>query len=433
MKLLFNKKVYSFIIISLLTPALIIAQNRAVVAEKSDGVIINFRCNEYSIDSLYSNNKMNLDKIDSFLKDTSSTALLDSIIIRACASPEGAQVYNEWLANQRAIAVKQYLISHYPLIQKLPLATISSGENWTGLIELMEKDDMCPDRLKILEILKEDISPIERERRIKTLANGDSWQYIKIHMLKNLRGASCLVFKLKYSESTMNQINPAFLNLIKHDSCELKPKVDTDYLPEIRGFKENNTTIRPLALKTNMLFDALSLLNVEVEVPIHKRFSIAGEWIFPWWLSNDKQNCIQVLSGNLEFRYWFKPLFRKQDKRLLKHNPLTGYFIGLYSGGGLYDIEWNKQGYQGEFFIASGISGGYCLPVSRNINIEFSLGLGFLRTKYRHYHASHCDIHSKWHLVKQNSGNYSWFGPTKAKISFVWYPHFNIKKQGGLR
>ena len=41
-----------------------------------------------------------------------------------------------------------------------------------------------------------------------------------------------------------------------------------------------------LAVKSNLLFDLASALNVELEVPMGKRWSVAGEWMFPWWRSN---------------------------------------------------------------------------------------------------------------------------------------------------
>jgi len=47
--------------------------------------------------------------------------------------------------------------------------------------------------------------------------------------------------------------------------------------------EENNNYIRPLAIKTNLLFDLATILNVEVELPLAPNWSVAGEWIFPWW------------------------------------------------------------------------------------------------------------------------------------------------------
>ena len=69
---------------------------------------------------------------------------------------------------------------------------------------------------------------------------------------------------------------------------------------------------RPIAFKTNLLFDALTALNVELEVPVSKRVSITGEYTFPWWLMKSKQNCLEVIYGNVEDRYWIKPNYDKQ-------------------------------------------------------------------------------------------------------------------------
>lgn len=187
---------------------------------------------------------------------------------------------------------------------------------------------------------------------------------------------------------------------------------------------------RPLALKTNLLFDAATLINVEVEVPVAPRWSIAGEWLFPWWVWESKQHALQVLSGNLEARYWFKPNYGKQASSLAHHNPMTGWFAGAFGGGGVYDIEWDKEGYQGDFFFSTGISAGYVASLSRNLNMEFSVGAGLLQTRYKKYNAVR-DENNEWHLIKEHPGNYTWIGPLKAKISLVWYPHF--KKRNGHR
>lgn len=75
-----------------------------------------------------------------------------------------------------------------------------------------------------------------------------------------------------------------------------------------------------------------------------------------------------------------------------------------------------RKDIKGEFYIASGISYGYAVPVASRLNLEFSIGIGLLRTDYKHYRA----IDNYRTLLWQNSGNYTWFGPTKGKISLVW-------------
>ena len=181
-------------------------------------------------------------------------------------------------------------------------------------------------------------------------------------------------------------------------------------------------TKRPLfALKTNLLFDATLMPNVEIEVPIGKRWSVNGEYMFPWWLLKDNRYCLEILSGGLEGRYW---LGTPRDRE--RREVLTGHFVGLYAGGGKYDLQWKENGYQGEFFIAAGISYGWAKRVARNLHLEFSIGIGLLRTDYRHYHARD-NYHT---LLWQENGNYTWFGPTKAKISLAWVLNRKVKKEG---
>ena len=160
--------------------------------------------------------------------------------------------------------------------------------------------------------------------------------------------------------------------------------------------------------------------NAELEVPIRKHWSLNGELMFPWWLFNGDKYCMQILAGGLEGRYWLG--------NRAKREVLTGHFLGLYAGGGKYDLQWDRNGYQGEFFIAAGLSYGYAMSIARNLHLEFSLGVGLLRTTYEHYHTR--DNYQT--LLWQNNGRYTWLGPTKAKVSLVWMLNRKAKK-GGVR
>ena len=166
------------------------------------------------------------------------------------------------------------------------------------------------------------------------------------------------------------------------------------------------------ALKTNLLFDAATVLNVEAEVPIGKKWSVTGEWIFPWWITKNNGNALQILSANVDAKYWLGKLPRP---------VMTGWFVGLYAGGGLYDLQYKNNGYQGEFYMAAGFSGGYAhfINKSGSLRMEYSIGLGYLNTKYRYYEGKE----NNKYLVWQHNGRYMWLGPTEAKISLVWMFH----------
>lgn len=172
--------------------------------------------------------------------------------------------------------------------------------------------------------------------------------------------------------------------------------------------------------KTNMLFDLVGAVNVGVEVPIGKRFSVDANWLFPWYVAKNWSWCYQLLWGDLEGRMW---LGDRDARGLMK-----GHFLGLYAGAGLYDFQWrDADGYQGEFFLAAGLSYGYCLPLNKSLNLEFELGFGYLQSDYRHYyHIVEADGTSK--LIRDRlTGTLSYWGPTKAKISLVIPLQWKVK------
>lgn len=173
-----------------------------------------------------------------------------------------------------------------------------------------------------------------------------------------------------------------------------------------------------VSLKTNLLFDALLVPNLSAEFPIGRRWSVVGECWFPWWKSRDDSRALQILFVGAEGRYWL-------GNRQL-HDPLRGHFVGLFAGGGKYDLENHSKGYQGEFYIAAGLSYGYVFRLNRRLGLELSVGIGYLRTQYRHY----VGAEDNRYLVWQNDGTYTWVGPVKANVSLVWDLPFLYRKGG---
>jgi hypothetical protein len=183
---------------------------------------------------------------------------------------------------------------------------------------------------------------------------------------------------------------------------------------------------KPLfAFKTNLLFDAATAINVEMEIPMGRRWSVAGEWIFPWWLIKNDQIAMEGYVGTLELRSYLEQREGKQ--------PLTGWFLGLHGGAGRYDIEWRNSGAQGRLWYG-GFSGGYAHTINRkgNLRMEYSLGLGYLRTDYTEYIPLN-DEDEGWNLMPSKEGTRVWVGPTRAKISLVWMLNRNSKQKGGAQ
>lgn len=405
------------------------AQTSSSISEDfSQSVMLYFRFNRSLLEKDYLTNNESMDTLRAIMTNKDILSQMDSIVIQASASPEGNQLRNQQLSLERAAAVKSYLMWQYPYLDRDKIQTHSIGENWEGLKQMVTKDPNVPHRSELFNLIDSDLDSHAKDIRLQQLGGGETFAYLTLHIFRYLRsGAACIVF---YQKSPMEEVpqievedtpvEEPVTEPAQIDSCLVKPVSDEpDWL-----FR------RPIALKSNLLFDLATALNVEIEVPLGNRFSIAAEWIFPWWLWEKQQNCLEILSGTLEGRYWIKPSYTRQDPALGFHNPLTGWFAGLYSSVGKYDLEWNKKGFQGEVYISGGLTLGYVKSLSRNLNMEFSLSAGYMQSDYRHYQAQQ-DALGEWHLIKQNQGTFKWIGPTKAKVSLLWYPHFKSTKKGG--
>ena len=162
-----------------------------------------------------------------------------------------------------------------------------------------------------------------------------------------------------------------------------------------------------MAIKSNMLYDAAAVPNVGMEFYLGRNFSIVGNWMYSWWKSDKAAWYWRIYGGDLEMRYWFGKAAEKK--------PLTGHHIGLYGQILTYDFIAGKRGYLGDrWTYAAGIAYGYSLPITKRLNIDFDLGLGYLSGEYKEYIP--IDGHYAWQATKYRR----MFGPTKAEISLVW-------------
>ena len=175
-----------------------------------------------------------------------------------------------------------------------------------------------------------------------------------------------------------------------------------------------------LALKTNLLYDAVTALNVELEVPIGKRFSVMVEDVFPWWSwgPNGHKYCLQMWSMGIEPRWWF---YRKG-----MNDRLQGHFVAPYVMSGKYDFQWDTSICYRGYGWSAGLTYGYSMPLCKWLNMEFSMSIGYLNASYQHYQPSP----DYEHLYKDpaKAGRMSYFGPTKLKVSLVVPIKFSWRK-----
>lgn len=156
------------------------------------------------------------------------------------------------------------------------------------------------------------------------------------------------------------------------------------------------------ALKTNLLYYPILMPNVELEWLIKPKWSVALEANVAWWKNDPKHKYYQILMISPEVRYHINP-----------KASWHGMYVGLFTGGGKYDLENGKNGYRGEGAFV-GASFGYMWPVSRCISLEAGIGLGYLYTRHKEY------APFDGHYLYQRTKTLNYFGPLKLKFSFVW-------------
>lgn len=158
----------------------------------------------------------------------------------------------------------------------------------------------------------------------------------------------------------------------------------------------------PWYIKSNLLYDAVLMPSLEVEYRFNENWSAAVEGNMAWWHNDGKHKYYQLATIIPEVRWWFKP----QGER-------RGHYVGLFGGGGWYDLENGGTGYKGTGGMV-GISYGYMFPVGKYFAFEAGAGVGYLHTKYEEYYPM------DGHYAYQQTSRTNFFGPLKLKFAFVW-------------
>lgn len=377
---------------------------------------IHYRVNETVVDEDYMGNKEQIHKIKHYLVNSPR---VDSITIYAWSSPDGLYNKNRSLSRKRANSAKRLLLQHSPDSAKLNSGKIKISpiaENWEGLTALVKEGYSRKDREKVLAILGDDtMGSDNKKRELKKLDKGRTWKYLADNYLPQLRAATWVCVWAEVIQG-MPEVAAVVQDSLEQPYIGLAPLPPYDYKPVLP--QEESRTIA--AVKTNLLYDAVTAVNFAVEVPIGERWSIVAEDVFPWWSWGPNRNkyAFQMVEIGIEPRYWF---YKKEDADVLE-----GHFVGVYGMSAKYDFQWDRSlCYQGEYW-STGVTYGYSLPVKEWLKLEFSASVGFMRSNYRHYQPS--PEYENLYLDEYQVGVLSYFGPTKVNVSMVIPLKFDTQK-----
>lgn len=428
---------YRLILFTLLTLsacALAFGQKPTVV---SDSVFINFRQSKIYLDTAYMDNRASLDdiarRIATYSHPDSARFELKEVRVTGGASPEGSVKFNEWLSHRRAERIFSHLSSLIEFPDSVTAFTFL-GRDWKGLRTMVEADPDVPQRAEVLALLDEiiaSISPAGEDeaagnlQRLKRLGGGKPYLYMYRKLFPSLR-ASRLSFRFEIPWWRLPIQSP-----VADFAVPVPAPAAFAGAPAPLWFEPCHCKPFYMDIRTNMLYDLLAIPNIGIEFYLGKNFSILGNWMYGWWKTDRHHRYWRAYGGEMAVRWWFGSAALEK--------PLTGHHLGVYGGALTYDFEWGGRGYMGgipggslwdKCNYVGGLEYGYSLPVGRRLNIDFTLGVGYMGGEYREYiPMDNCYV---WQATKKRN----WFGPTKAEVSLVWLigcDNFNLFTRKGGR
>ncbi len=163
-------------------------------------------------------------------------------------------------------------------------------------------------------------------------------------------------------------------------------------------------------LKTNLLYDATTTINLGAEFRLSDRVSLDVPLNYnPWTFDNNRK--WKHLLVQPEARWWMRETFRGSFFGLHGH-------YALYNVGGLSSPPFSEYMSQHRFegwLAGAGVSYGYRWNFSPRWGLEATVGAGYAYLSYDKYPCYNCGR-------KIDSETKHYFGPTKAGVTLI----FNI-------
>ncbi len=377
------------------------------------------RYDDHFIDTTYMSNKDAFIMLDSLMRDSSIINHTQRINVISSSSIEGRKSYNKVLSQRRMESIATTFRDRYDYIPDSVWNFSYIAENWAYLRKVILNDGNVPNRDSLLSIIDSQTKDVDtKEHLLKTLDGGSSWSYIHKYILPSSRGSVSLLF-VPIETMPIASFTPIPVQSV--DMPEIKMPQFSQPAPNISRPK--------IAIRTNLLLDVTSTLNIAIEVPLAPHWSISAEYINPWWKSWQNDFTWQIESLYFDLRYWLG--------NRGAYNTLTGWSVGVYAGSGMYDLQpFQDKGVQGEYTdFGATLSYAHRLGQSKHWLMEYSVGLGYVTSHYRHYYIS--DNTTEYGDIKVH--NYPWSEetlcallPTRVGVTLAYLIN-STKRNGGKR
>ena len=394
-----------------------------------------------------------------------------AMMVKGASSPEGPYRWNQTLSRERSAHAFDYINRHLKFPEEHSTYD-DQPEDYGQLLFLMkEANDPSYKVVKSLVDKYHKAGKLAQlKQQLKRIDGGRLWNRLYKIYYPKLRVARVVLFfkkKAQASSSSVSSGNSGMPNKPDSIAIEILPEQETvpklniepygnvekpvlcgaDLIQEPDSKEVPFVPLRLyrrhiIGIRTNLLYDFFYLPghywapspNVQLEYyPLTGHFTANLGFTGPYWHHWSRQQFWQIRDYVLEGRYYFVG---------------QGQFIGPYVSGyvhtNIYGIGLSKtKGWEGEGLGAGAII-GYTMNISRNKRwrLEFSLGVGYYRTKYDPYVYGnpkstiedglyYYDYLGKKEDFKERNHVFTWFGPTNIGVHLTYDLLFRrIQKKG---
>ncbi|MDE6028392.1 MAG: hypothetical protein K2G23_10000, partial [Muribaculaceae bacterium] len=163
----------------------------------ADSVKVSFRLGQSQFDPALGDNREAIDGFITLVKQADAENNIDSIVIKAYASPDGPSTVNALLSQQRCDVIAD-LIARRTGVNRALIYKMPEGIAWGELRRLVAETPDVPSRLKILDII--DNTPVfvydakgkaidGRKKQLMDLDGGRTYKWLYANLFPLMRNA----------------------------------------------------------------------------------------------------------------------------------------------------------------------------------------------------------------------------------------------------
>ena len=388
-----------------------VSSQRLRDVKRHTDIEIHFKLDNSELDLDYMGNAASFRRFAAFI-DSVGVAHIDSVVIMSQSSPEGYYGRNMKLSEERANAMRKYLLEAHPDLSGR-LYVSPDGESWGRLREYVENDTVIKsgEKEKVLSIIDADVNLETKKWRMK---QRPVYEYLYKKYYPLIRNSKFHILYFTYSEA------PKAEPVAVSDTVVPQPEPADTVVAET-PVVETDAWVPRLHVKTNAVGLGMGIANLAVEVDLARHWSFTLPVYYSAWNYFKETLKFRTFAIQPEVRYW-------------PSRENTGLFAGAHFGWGYYNFAFDGEyRYQDRSAktpaIGGGLSLGYRLPLSKNRkwNMEIAIGAGCYSL---HYDKFRNTADTKEGLLVESIRETYW-GIDQAALTFSYA--FDLKKKGGKR